>query len=435
MSKITVQLPHLYTPRWYQREVWDAIKLKKRIFLLSHRRAGKDYTCFNIMVVEALKKPGIFWYILGSREHARKVIWDAMTNEGVKFMDCIPKELIHKIDQSTKVIYLINGSTIWLLGADADSLVGSNPVGIVFSEYALYSKDPWPLLQPILRANGGWAIFNTTPRGTNHAYELYTRAQASDDWAVINHTIEYTKALDENQQRAAREETTAELYDQEYLLKFLDGSSQVFNNIEACIDRDTKYDVLPYERYILGVDLAKVNDETVVTPINLHDYRVHPQTVITSLDYPLQEARIEAIWEKFNRPPSRFDGTGVGISVIDYFSRRIKGIESFTFTETSRIDLLANLAVHLEHENITIPKDKELINQLRGFRWKTNKRTGRLTPQSSYKRDDMVFSLGLAVWELPLNKKRYINKDNVTELKQYDYFRKIDTNKSAHKYR
>ena len=71
-------------------------------------------------------------------------------------------------------IRLKNGSLIQLVGADRfDSLVGSNPIGINLSEFALMKPSTWDYLSPILNENDGWACFITTPRGRNHAFDLF----------------------------------------------------------------------------------------------------------------------------------------------------------------------------------------------------------------------------------------------------------------------
>lgn len=71
-------------------------------------------------------------------------------------------------------IRLTNGSLIQLVGADRiDSLMGSNPVGVNLSEFALMKPSVWDYLSPILNENDGWANFITTPRGRNHAFDLF----------------------------------------------------------------------------------------------------------------------------------------------------------------------------------------------------------------------------------------------------------------------
>jgi len=71
-------------------------------------------------------------------------------------------------------ITLANRSIMQLVGSDnVDSLVGTNPRGVVFSEYALQSPLAYQFLRPILLANDGWALFISTPRGKNHMWELF----------------------------------------------------------------------------------------------------------------------------------------------------------------------------------------------------------------------------------------------------------------------
>jgi phage terminase large subunit len=82
----------------------------------------------------------------------------------------IPKELLkHKNDQSMKLEF-VNGSTIQMIGTDRkiDNIVGSNPVGCLFSEYPISDPRGWDLMRPILKLNDGFAWFVYTPRGKNH---------------------------------------------------------------------------------------------------------------------------------------------------------------------------------------------------------------------------------------------------------------------------
>lgn len=80
-----------------------------------------------------------------------------------------------------------NGSNWRVVGSDnPDSLVGTAPAGLIFSEWALANPAAWAYLAPILDENGGWAFFITTPRGRNHAHATYNLARASQaqggDW-------------------------------------------------------------------------------------------------------------------------------------------------------------------------------------------------------------------------------------------------------------
>jgi hypothetical protein len=93
-------------------------------------------------------------------------------------------------------IELVIGSVWQVVGSDnIDSLVGTNPIGVVFSEYALSSPAAWDLMRPILAENDGWALFIGTPRGENHFADLYRMGQAALDWFAELLTVDDTRAI------------------------------------------------------------------------------------------------------------------------------------------------------------------------------------------------------------------------------------------------
>jgi hypothetical protein len=71
------------------------------------------------------------------------------------------------------LVELINGSTVQLGGADAyDRLMGTNPKGIIFSEYSIMNPMAWNYFRPMLVENQGVAVFIYTARGKNHGYDM-----------------------------------------------------------------------------------------------------------------------------------------------------------------------------------------------------------------------------------------------------------------------
>ena len=195
-----LEYPHKLIPRPYQLDVWRAFfdEGKKRFINVWHRRAGKDKTWWNIMIAEATRKVGNYIYCLPEIKHAKKVIWESIdARTGIKFLDHIPESQIASTDKAELLIRLKNGSTIQLCGADNyDSLVGSNPVGIVYSEFSLCHPLSWQYLQPILAENDGWAAFIFTPRGDNHAHELYEQNLNNANWHVNMLTVDETREWD-----------------------------------------------------------------------------------------------------------------------------------------------------------------------------------------------------------------------------------------------
>lgn len=197
---VDIALPYNWTPRRYQHRFWRAMERgAKRAVLCWHRRCGKDLASLNWMICASQERKGLYWHMLPSYAQGRKAIWDGQTNDGRRFIDHVPKELIARVRDDEMKIWLRNGSIIQLIGADEPNrLVGSNPVGMNFSEYSVTSnyETCWELMSPILAANDGWAVWQFTPRGRNHAWRLFQRAQnlskTSDRWFCERLTIDDT---------------------------------------------------------------------------------------------------------------------------------------------------------------------------------------------------------------------------------------------------
>lgn len=185
-----------FKPRDYQVPICDAFENKgyKRILAIMPRRAGKDLVAFNLCIRAAIRRVGVYFMIYPTYSQGRKILWDSITISGMKFLDYIPKQLVESINSQEMKIRLSNGSLIQVLGSDnIDSLVGTNPIGIIYSEYALQDPRAYTMLRPVLMANDGWAIFISTPRGKNHLFELYNIAMESPEWFC------YKVGLDETQ--------------------------------------------------------------------------------------------------------------------------------------------------------------------------------------------------------------------------------------------
>ncbi|MEG2671526.1 MAG: hypothetical protein RR927_05025, partial [Victivallaceae bacterium] len=101
-----------------------------------------------------------------------------------------------------------------------DSLVGTNPIGCLFSEYALQDPRAWVFLSPILAENGGWSIFESTPRGKNHFYDLCKTAEADPKWFYSHLTVEDTGVLSEEIIEEERKTMCEDLIKQEYYCSF-----------------------------------------------------------------------------------------------------------------------------------------------------------------------------------------------------------------------
>lgn len=399
-----ITIPHRYNPRQYQLPFLKAMDSgKTRAVIVWHRRSGKDKTCFNHMVKKAMQRVGTYFYLLPSYAQAEKVIWDNIDNDGLKMLDHIPKELIAGTNKTKLKVDLINGSVIQLIAADEfeKSVVGTNPIGVVFSEYSLTNPNAWKFLSPILAANGGWAIFNFTPRGMNHAWNLLQMAKEQPEiwwWQIL--TVDDTNVFTKEQIDLERKQHPQDFIDQEYYCKFIDGAGSFFRRVD---DNVREVDEIPNKTsiYRMGVDLAKYNDYTVITLVDITTFEVVKQDRFNQIDYNLQKAKITSYYYKYFKPRVYIDSTGVGEPIYDDLAKAGLDIQPVHFTEAIRKDLLTNLQLRLEQGMIKIPNDPVLIGELKSFKYILTD-TGRVkiaVPENLH--DDTVFSLALACHEMP----------------------------------
>lgn len=194
----------------------------KRVVWVCHRRAGKDITIFNWVIPQLLKDVCTCFYVLPTYSQAKKVIWDAINNDGFRIIDYIPKEVVASMNGQEMKIRLTNGSLFQLIGSDnIDSLMGTNPKIVVFSEYALQDPAAWDYIRPILKVNGGVAIFISTPRGRNHFWEMFRASESNPGWWAQKLTILDTGVLSaEDVEQEKREGMSDELAQQEYYCSF-----------------------------------------------------------------------------------------------------------------------------------------------------------------------------------------------------------------------
>lgn len=247
-----VELPNKFEPRWYQREAmahFDNGGLRGAYCW--PRRSGKDLTFVHQTAKAAHERVGMYFHLLPNHKQARKVIWDAIMPTGERLIDiAMPKILREGTNEQEMKIKLKCGSLYQLVGADYfDSIVGSNPVGLVFSEFALTSPMAWQYFRPILAENGGWAAFISTPRGYNHFHEMLENAKLSREWHYSHLTSDETKHISAAALAQEQQEMPDELYRQEYFTDFSAANiGSIFGRLIEAADKsgrvsdDVRYD-------------------------------------------------------------------------------------------------------------------------------------------------------------------------------------------------
>lgn len=219
-----IVLPNKWRPRWYQKRLWHALETgTKRAYEIAHRRWGKDDVCLHWTACAEMQRVGNYWHLLPEASQARKAIWDAINpHTGKRRIDeAFPLDIRKRTVDNEMKIELVNGSMWQVLGSDNyDSFVGSPPVGVVLSEWALADPQAWAYLMPILEENGGWSLFITTPRGRNHAATFYDMARSTPGWFCEKQLASQTDVFSADQLERIKAELVAQYGKDEGEAKF-----------------------------------------------------------------------------------------------------------------------------------------------------------------------------------------------------------------------
>ena len=255
-----LRLPHNdWRPRAHQEEFWDYFELSGlRGVAVAHRRFGKDDIALNWAAVAAHKRVGSYWHAVPLQVQARKAIWNAVDEEtGVRRIDqAFPESIRATTNEQEMFIRFTCGSTWKVVGSDNyNALVGSPPIGVTLSEWALADPAAWVYLSPILEKNGGWASFIYTPRGRNHGYSFWRLSQSTPGWFGIRKRADETGVFTSAQldrvkaelQSLYGEEDGENLFQQEYMVSFdvaIMGS--YYGRIIARLEQANRITSVPY---------------------------------------------------------------------------------------------------------------------------------------------------------------------------------------------
>lgn len=306
--------------------------------------------------------------------------------------------MIDRKNDAEAIIYLKNGSVYQLKGGDdPDRLRGPGPLGAVFDEFGTMKLEAWQVVEPALSANNGWAWFIGTPKGKNHLYEFYHRGQGRmngwDSWLLTGDTSGiYTKEkLD-----ALKLSMTQKMFQQEIMCNFLENEGTVFRGVRNAMTSQPE-PPKPEHFYVMGVDLAKVTDFTVLTVYDRIKNNQVYQDRFQTLEWPYQKAKIATIAKHFNNALVILDATGLGDPIADDLIRAGVAVQPFKITEQTKKDIIEKLSIWIEQQKCTLLPITETIQEFDNFSYEIGA-TGKIRYQAREGfHDDIVLSHALAI--------------------------------------
>jgi hypothetical protein len=318
-----------------------------------------------------------------------------------EFFNFCPHELIEEVRRAEHRVILKGKRDVWFKSADNPDSLRSQGVKVLWvDEGAQIAEEAWNLaLRPALMDEKGIAFFTGTPRGHNWYFQLYTRGQDPSQidyksWSFPSCTNPY---LDPAEIASFARDMPELAYRQEVMAEFLEDVGSVFRGVDRIV-KGTFQPPEPHKEYVMGGDLAKLKDFTVLIVLNM-DGHLCAFDRFTQIDWVFQRKRIVQLAQQYNAR-LLIDSSGVGDPVCDELHRENVRVEGYKFTSGTKKDLIENLSMMIESQKLTIPPIPELINELKLCGYKTtpsgNVQYG--APEGYH--DDCVTALALAAWQL-----------------------------------
>ena len=193
--------------------------------VVAGRRFGKTFLSTAEILSKALTaKNQHVWYVAPTYKAAKEIAWEMLIEQ-------IPREYIAKTNESSLTIYLLNGSTISLKGAEKpDNLRGRSLDFVVLDEFADMRPQAWyEVLRPSLSDRGGSAVFIGTPKGRNHFYDLYGKGLDGDDgWSSHQYTTIEGGNVAQTEIESAKADLDERTFQQEYEARFVNYSGIIY---------------------------------------------------------------------------------------------------------------------------------------------------------------------------------------------------------------
>ena len=292
-------------------------------------------------------------------------------------------------------------SVLWRSADNPDSLLGRTNDLVIVDEAARVGEDALKrAILPSIMARSGRILAVSTPHGARGWFAEWVRRARSEDWPAYRAIRGSSEENPAPNVRAfvqeMREDMPELLYRQEILGEFVADAGQVFRGV-AEVPRSTLAAPAPGRSYVLGCDLAKHEDYTVVCAIDTRTGEVGPLDRWRGIPWPQTIDRVAAAVKRWNGAPMMLDSTGVGDPIYDELLARNVPVQGVQFTSESKSRLIVGLASALERHEIRLPDDPGLTAELEAFGYEQLP-SGRYrygAPEGGH--DDRVIALALAV--------------------------------------
>lgn len=402
MSSATVSRVQLHSPHQGQQRI---LRERRRYNVIAcGRRFGKTVLCSDLVIDPALDGFPTAYYAPAY----------SFLTETWRELRHILRDVIRDKSETEKRIELVTGGVVklWSLD-DPDSSRGHRYKRVVIDEAAKVPKleEAWNnTIRPTLADFHGDAFFPSTPRGRDYFWQLFTRGADPlqtdwKSWQMPTSTNPYIALSEIEEMRRSLPER---VYRQEILAEFSEDSGGVFRGVRDAVDAGRLVNEEPVSecRYWLGVDLARVQDFTVLSVLNHAGRQVYHER-FNQISWERQCAAIVRVANLYHAHVI-IDSTGIGDPVFEAIRKTGISCEGYHLSNSSKEHLIDNLAMKIEQGGLRLMDIETQTNELLSYEYEIlpSKNVRMNAPAGQH--DDCVIALALSA--LKLQRQRFTGR-------------------------
>lgn len=300
-------------------------------------------------------------------------------------------------------------------GDNPDTLRGFAVHFFVLDEAARMPYESFVSVMTTVTQTRGHGIIVSTPKGRGWFYDIYQRGEKCfedgtpkfKDGEVDPHPEWFSIRMPSWDNPHVPVESILELknnlpedmFRQEVAAKFLLDSAGVFKGVSKCL-KGTLERYNPMCQYVMGVDLARINDYTVIAVMDRHRKHVVHFDRLNKTSWEVIYNRIISAARQY-KALVVMDWTGIGDPIVETL-QAAGGIrfEPYKIGGTSaKTQLIDKLRVAIEQQKVSFPASLGVLKkELENYEYNMTD-SGKVTfsaPRGAH--DDAVISLALAYW-------------------------------------
>lgn len=367
--------------------------------------AGRRFGKTKIAAKRALKE---------CREPGKVVWWVANTYKNVvrgyrEVLRQIPPGVLTKtpppasVAASGRLVLHFPGGTRFEFysGENPDAMAGEGVDFVIVDEAALQREVVWTqTVRPTLMDRKGGAMLISTPRGRNWFYQLWLRGQDAEypEWASWKFTTADNPYISEDEVEEMSRTLPRIMYEQEVLAEFVSDAGSVFRIPDESVRELSR----PSGHVVMGVDLAKHHDFTVISAANATNREPCFHDRFNAVSWPVQKQRIITAHDNLLDAGATgvtilMDSTGIGDVIFDDLEEEGMDLVPIKFTNDWKSKAVNLLSADLERGNAFVTAQQ--LGELQSYTYTMSETTGRFkyaAPDGGH--DDEVSAKLLEHW-------------------------------------